>query len=128
MAIAEYRFYEQQNYPTALEAYEKVLKHPKSTLYDLALFKTAWCYWKLGDTTKSALRFKDVLDLAKKKAGRTEAQQRRAEELQGEALEEREIELLQLVIARGSWSGRGGLRHTALLRRPRTRASRHQFA
>ncbi len=87
MAIAEYRFYEQQSYPSALEAYEKVLKHPKSTLYDLALFKTAWCYWKLGDTTKSALRFKDVLDLAKKKAGRTEAEQKRAEELQGEALE-----------------------------------------
>ncbi|HVT06340.1 MAG TPA: tetratricopeptide repeat protein [Polyangia bacterium] len=87
MAIAEYRFYEQQSYPAALEAYEKVLKHPKSTLYDQALFKTAWCYWKLGDTTKSALRFKDVLDLAKKKAGRTEAEQKRAEELQGEALE-----------------------------------------
>ena len=87
MAIAEYRFYEQQSYPTALEAYEKVLQHPKSTLYDLALFKTAWCYWKLGDTTKSALRFKDVLDLAKKKAGRTDAEQKRAEELQGEALE-----------------------------------------
>jgi cellulose synthase operon protein C len=87
MAIAEYRFYEQQNYKSSLEAYEKVLQHPKSTLYDLALFKTAWCYWKLGDTTKSALRFKDVLDLAKKKAGRTEDQQKRAEELQGQALD-----------------------------------------
>jgi TolA-binding protein len=87
MAIAEYRFYEQQDYKTSLEAYEKVLKHPKSTLYDLALFKTAWCYWKLGDTTKSAQRFKDVLDLAKKKAGRSEEQQKRAEELQGEALD-----------------------------------------
>ena len=87
MAIAEYRFYEQQNYKSSLEAYEKVLQHPKSTLYDLALFKTAWCYWKLGDTTKSALRFKDVLDLAKKKAGRTENQQKRAEELQGQALD-----------------------------------------
>ena len=87
MAIAEYRFYEQQDYKSSLEAYEKVLKHPKSTLYDLALFKTAWCYWKLGDTTKSAQRFKDVLDLAKKKAGRTEAEQKRAEELQGEALD-----------------------------------------
>ncbi|HVV52679.1 MAG TPA: tetratricopeptide repeat protein, partial [Polyangia bacterium] len=87
MAIAEYRFYEQQDYRSSLEAYEKVLNHPKSTLYDLALFKTAWCYWKLGDTTKSAQRFKDVLDLAKKKAGRSEAQQRRAEELQGEALD-----------------------------------------
>jgi TolA-binding protein len=87
MAIAEYRFYEQQNSKSSLEAYEKVLQHPKSTLYDLALFKTAWCYWKLGDTTKSALRFKDVLDLAKKKAGRTEDQQKRAEELQGQALD-----------------------------------------
>src|SRR4030095_16563359 len=41
MAIAEYRFYEQQNYRSSLEAHEKVLKHPKSQLYDLALFKTA---------------------------------------------------------------------------------------
>ena len=87
MAIAEYRFYEQQNYKSSLEAYEKVLKHPKSQLYDLALFKTAWCYWKLGDTNKSAMRFKDVLDLAKKKAGRTEEQQKRAAELQGQALD-----------------------------------------
>jgi len=87
MAIGEYRFYEQQNYKGSLEAYEKVIAHPKSALYDLALFKTAWCYWKLGDTTKSAQRFKDVLDLAKKKAGRTEAEQKRAEELQGQALD-----------------------------------------
>jgi TolA-binding protein len=87
MAIAEYRFYEQQNYRTALEAYEKVLKHPKSQLYDLALFKTAWCYWKLGQTNQSAERFKDVLDLAKKKAGKSEQEQKRAAELQGQALD-----------------------------------------
>jgi cellulose synthase operon protein C len=87
MAIAEYRFYEQQNYRSSLEAYERVLKHPKSQLYDLALFKTAWCYWKLGDTSRSAMRFKDVLDLAKKKAGKTEAEQKRAAELQGQALD-----------------------------------------
>jgi TolA-binding protein len=87
MAIGEYRFYERQDYKASLEAYEKVIAHPKSQLYDLALFKTAWCYWKLGDTNKSAQRFKDVLDLAKKKAGRTEAEQKRAEELQGQALD-----------------------------------------
>jgi cellulose synthase operon protein C len=87
MAIGEYRFYERQDYKGSLEAYEKVIQHPKSQLYDLALFKTAWCYWKLGDTNRSALRFKDVLDLAKKKAGRTEAEQRRAQELQGQALD-----------------------------------------
>jgi len=87
MAVAEFRFYEQQNYRSSLAAYEKVLEHPKSALYDLALFKTAWCYWKLGDTTKSALRFKDVLDLSKKKAGKTGVEQKRAEELQGQAME-----------------------------------------
>ncbi len=87
MAVAEFRFYEQQNYKTSLAAYEKVLEHPKSSLYDLALFKTAWCYWKLGDTGKSAQRFKDVLDLAKKKAGKTPLEQKRAEELQGQAME-----------------------------------------
>jgi TolA-binding protein len=87
MAIGEFRFYEQQDYKGSLEAYEKVIAHPKSQLYDLALFKTAWCYWKLGDTAKSALRFKDVLDLSKKKAGRSEAEQKRAEELQGQALD-----------------------------------------
>jgi cellulose synthase operon protein C len=87
MAVAEFRFYEQQNYRTSLQAYEKVLEYPKSPLYDLALFKTAWCYWKLGDTNKSAQRFKDVLDLAKKKAGKTAAEQKRAEELQGQAME-----------------------------------------
>jgi tetratricopeptide (TPR) repeat protein len=87
MAIAEFRFYEEQNYKSSLAAYEKVLQYPKSTLFDLALFKTAWCYWKLGDTTKSAQRFKEVLDWAKKKAGKTAAEQRRAEELQGQALE-----------------------------------------
>lgn len=87
MAIAEHRFYEQQDYRGSLAAYEKVLKYPKSQLYDLALFKTAWCYWKLGDTSKSAMRFKDVLDLAKQKAGKTEAEQKRAAELQGQALD-----------------------------------------
>src|SRR5260370_3277637 len=87
MAIGEYRCYKQQNCRTSLEAYEQVLRHPKSELYDLALFKTAWCYWKLGDTTKSALRFKDVLDLAKKKGGVGDQEQKRAAELQGQALD-----------------------------------------
>src|SRR5262249_44318697 len=67
--------------------YENVVKYPDSQLYDLALFKTAWCYWKLGDTTRAAERFKQVLDLGKTRAGRTREEQRRAIELRGEALE-----------------------------------------
>jgi len=87
MAIAEYRFYEKQDYRGALEAYERVLAYPHSQLYDLALFKTAWCLWKMGDTTRSAQRFKDVLDLGKNKAGKSERELKRAAELQDQALE-----------------------------------------
>lgn len=88
MAVAEFRFYEQQDFRSALAAYEKVLQYPRSSLYDLALFKTAWCYWKVGDTTRSAQRFKDVLDLSRQKeAGRSGVEQKRAADLQGQAME-----------------------------------------
>ncbi|MGE5182719.1 MAG: tetratricopeptide repeat protein [Acidobacteriota bacterium] len=55
---------------------------------DLALFKTAWCEWKLGDTNQAALDFKRVLDKAveAERTG-TEAQRRRSANLRDEALE-----------------------------------------
>lgn len=87
MAIAEHRFYDRQDNRGALAGYEEVIKHQESQLYDLALFKTAWCYWKLGDTRKAAERFKDVLDLAKTRGKKSAVEKKRAEELQGEALE-----------------------------------------
>ena len=88
MAIAEHHFYDENNYKTALDSYEKVTGYPDSQLYDLALFKSAWCYWKLGDTTMAAKRFKDVLDLGKTRAkGGSSEQRKRAEELKNEALD-----------------------------------------
>ena len=95
MAVAEARFYEDSDYKGALAGYDEVLKFPDSPLYDLALFKTAWCYWKLGDSDRAARRFKEVLDLgsgvtAKSQARAhqlTEAGRKRLEELKGEALE-----------------------------------------
>ena len=55
---------------------------------DLALFKVAWCEWKLGDTAAAAKDFKRVLDNAEKKAREgTEAQKRRSASLREEALE-----------------------------------------
>jgi tetratricopeptide (TPR) repeat protein len=55
---------------------------------DLALFKTAWCEWKLGETEKAAVDFKRVLDKAveAERTG-TEAQRRRSANLRDEALE-----------------------------------------
>jgi cellulose synthase operon protein C len=92
MAVAEARFYEEGDYKRALEGYDEVLKYPDSPLNDLALFKTAWCYWKLGDSDAAAKRFKEVLDLGSGKAGPkahqiTKEGKKRLEELKGEALE-----------------------------------------
>jgi TolA-binding protein len=91
MAVAEARFYEDGDYRGALSAYDEVLKYPESPLYDLALFKTAWCYWKLGDSDRAARRFKEVLDLGSGKDIRadqlTKEGRKRLEELKGEALE-----------------------------------------
>ncbi len=95
MAVAEARFYDDSDYQGALAGYDEVLKFPDSPLYDLALFKTAWCYWKLGDSDRAARRFKEVLDLGSgvnsKSLARahqlTEAGRKRLEELKGEALD-----------------------------------------
>lgn len=55
---------------------------------DLALFKVAWCEWKLGDTTAAAKDFKKVLDKAvRQEREGTEAQKRRSASLREEALE-----------------------------------------
>src|SRR5205807_4710155 len=54
-------------------------------------FKTAWCYWKLGDSDAAAKRFKEVLDLGSGKQVKahqiTKEGKKRLEELKGEALE-----------------------------------------
>jgi TolA-binding protein len=95
MAVAEARFYDDNDYKGALEGYEQVLKFPDSPLYDLALFKTAWCFWKMGDSDKAARRFKEVLDLGTTNAARavsradqqTKEGRKRLDELKGEALD-----------------------------------------
>lgn len=86
MAVGEWNFYERQSYRAALDAYERVAQHPRSPLYGLAVFKSAWCYWKLGQTDRAALRFKDVLDMAAQAKGSAE-ERKRAAELQDQALD-----------------------------------------
>jgi len=60
LAIGEYHFAKGQ-FQHALKAYDKVLAHPGSPLTDLALYKTAWCYFKLGKAKRAARRFKKIL-------------------------------------------------------------------
>nr|HEX4315505.1 tetratricopeptide repeat protein [Kofleriaceae bacterium] len=62
---------------------------PQAATADLALFKTAWCEWKLGDTDTAAKDFKLVLDKAiEAERSGTEAQRRRSANLRDEALEQ----------------------------------------
>ncbi|MEZ4340289.1 MAG: tetratricopeptide repeat protein, partial [Sandaracinaceae bacterium] len=86
MALAEERF-AIADFAGALERYELVLPHRDSDLYGLALFKSAWCLWRLNRTTEAATRFRRVLDLGRG-GGNVSAEQRsRLRELQSEALE-----------------------------------------
>jgi TolA-binding protein len=87
MAFAEWHFAGSYDYAAALDEYEQVLKHPESELSDLALFKSAWCLWKLGRTTQAATRFRQVLDLSGNLRAVTGERRRRLLELQDEALE-----------------------------------------
>ncbi|MCB9597257.1 MAG: tetratricopeptide repeat protein [Sandaracinaceae bacterium] len=87
MALAEERF-ALADFAGALERYELVLPFRDSDLYGLALFKSAWCLWRLTRTTEAATRFRQVLDLGRGTGGRVSAEQRsRLRELQNEALE-----------------------------------------
>jgi TolA-binding protein len=87
MAFAEWHFGGAFDYANALGEYETVLRFPESELSDLALFKSAWCLWKLGRTKDAATRFRQVLDLGGKLKGISAERRRRLLELQDEALE-----------------------------------------
>jgi cellulose synthase operon protein C len=87
MMIGEHHFAASAWEP-ARDAYANVLAVPGAATYDLALFKTAWCNWKLGDVETAARRFKEVLDLAvEAERSGTASQRRRRASLRDEALE-----------------------------------------
>jgi TolA-binding protein len=85
MALAEHIFNTDYDFARALVEYDKVLHFPESELYDLALFKSAWCLWQLGKKTEAAVRFRKVLDIDGERAAG--GRRKRLKELQSEALE-----------------------------------------
>ncbi|MFO0696387.1 MAG: tetratricopeptide repeat protein, partial [Polyangiales bacterium] len=86
-ALAEDAFTNRVAYRDALAEYEAVLRYPRSELYDIALFKSAWCLWRLGRNQDAALRFRQVLDLGAQTEGLTAEQRRRLRDLEDEALD-----------------------------------------
>lgn len=70
----------------AADEYEQVLSHPDSELYGLALFKSAWCLWKLGKEEEAAKRFTKVLEVTAQKSGGSLAKRQALESLEDEAI------------------------------------------
>jgi tetratricopeptide (TPR) repeat protein len=85
MMVGEHYFAGSQ-WEKAKAAYTHIPENAATS--DLALFKIAWCEWKLGSTEDAAKDFKRVLDKAveAERTG-TEAQRRRSANLRDEALE-----------------------------------------
>ena len=92
MAKAETIFDGRFDYAGALSEYEKVLSYKVQidpALYDLALFKSAWCHWRLGNNDEAARRFVGVFAATDPSVGAANvntAQRGQLNELQGEAL------------------------------------------
>jgi tetratricopeptide (TPR) repeat protein len=92
MARAEAIFNGRYDYAGALAEYEKVLTYKAKidpALYGLALFKSAWCYWRLGNNDEAAKRFVQVFEATEAGGaakGTNAAQRKQLDELQGEAL------------------------------------------
>jgi cellulose synthase operon protein C len=85
MALAEHVFNTDYDYRAALAEYDQVLSYEQSELYDLALFKSAWCLWQLDQKSEAALRFRKVLDIEGRQA--EGSRRKHLKELQSEALE-----------------------------------------
>ncbi len=89
MARAESLFNGKYDYQNALVEYEEVLKYKNSELYGLALFKSAWCMWRLGRSEEAAKRFVSVFEVTDASSGGAKAnaaQRKQLDELQAEAL------------------------------------------
>ncbi len=75
------------NYTFAYEEYEAVLALPDSGLHDLALFKSAWALWRLGQTDEAARRFLSVFKAgAERNTPRPGQRRDELDQLQAEAL------------------------------------------
>jgi TolA-binding protein len=70
----------------AYQEYEAVLALPDTGLHDLALFKSAWALWRLGQTDEAARRFLRVFRAGAERQGGGGADGQQLLELQAEAL------------------------------------------
>lgn len=69
LAFGDY-YFDNDDMESALKAYQRVSKYPKSSVYPYARYKEAWCQFNLDSKDKALDTFLDVMKLAKaSKAG-----------------------------------------------------------
>jgi len=85
MMIGEHWF-AAEKWEEARKAYTNILARPDAPTYDLALFKTGWCDWKLGDIDLATEHLGALL-MPNAKGGDSRAADRRAKGIRDEALE-----------------------------------------
>lgn len=68
-ALGEY-YFENEKWNEALPYYKKVARTRRSRLYSFALYKLAWCQYKLGQTRKALTSLERVIKVGRKTKGR----------------------------------------------------------
>ncbi|MGN1071169.1 MAG: tetratricopeptide repeat protein [Bradymonadia bacterium] len=67
LGMAEYSFTIEEDMPTALQQYQKVVSiDPSSSAASFAMYKMGWCYFNLGEPKKALAQFEKVIREADK--------------------------------------------------------------
>ena len=82
LGMAEYTFTIEEDMPTALSQYQKVVNiDPNSSAAGFAMYKMGWCYFNLGEPKKALAQFEKVIRDADKNAGKGRRSDMRKEAL-----------------------------------------------
>ncbi len=73
LGMAEYTFTIEEDMPTALQQYQKVVQiDPNSSAAGFAMYKMGWCYFNLGEPKKALAQFEKVIRDADKSGRRSD--------------------------------------------------------
>ncbi len=100
--LGESYFEDPNKLDKAIEAYRRVLSFPDSVMYDKALYKLAWTYYKIDQYEQASVRFDELISWTYKEVEGQEKGEVVRSELREEAMQ-----YLAVCFASDEWSGSG---------------------